>query len=39
MEEEYCLSRLYSRVVIFSNFIVLDIFVLSSDLTTFKMER
>ena len=39
MEEGYCLSRLCSRVVICCNFVVRDVFVLSSDLMNFQMKR
>ena len=39
MEEGYCLSRLYTWVVICFNFVVRDVFVLSSDFMSFQMER
>ena len=39
MEEGYCLSRLYTGVVICFNFVVRDVFVLSLELMRFRMER
>ena len=39
MEEGYCLSKLCRGVVICCNSVVRDIFVLSSDLMSFQIER